>query len=90
MTPAGEPVVLTVSRPSFRALLFACALGDRELDLYAEALPDSPDHNWSILQQDLRRWTRPRGLELTPSQQDAVRTALLARIEADGLRLRWD
>ncbi|PZF93148.1 hypothetical protein [Micromonospora deserti] len=89
--PSPDDFTLSVSRPSFRALLITCALGTREIDVYAEALPDSPDYDWSIVLSQPLHWTRPlRGMALTDVEAQTLRTALMRRASLDGLRIRWD
>ncbi|GAB3183172.1 hypothetical protein FHX75_111735 [Micromonospora palomenae] len=57
--PSPDDFTLSVSRPSFRALLITCALGTREIDVYGEVIPDSPDYDWSIVLSQPLHWTRP-------------------------------
>jgi hypothetical protein len=87
---APEESNLSISRPSYRAILFTWRSGDRELDLYAEALPDSLDHDWSIILDDLC-WTRSlRTGTLSKAETVTFGRALVRRVAAEGLRVRWE
>lgn len=89
----GSPddFTLSVSQPSFRGLIITCALEAREIDVYAEALPDAPDHDFSVILSQPLHWSRPLAtFELTDAEAQALRTALMRRASRDGLRIRWD
>jgi hypothetical protein len=91
VTPSPDDFTLSVSQPSYRALLITCALGQREIDVYAEALPGCPDYDWSIVLSQPLCWTRPLGrTHLTRAEVQSLQAALVRRANTDGLRVRWD
>ncbi|GAA1278846.1 hypothetical protein Psi02_60870 [Planotetraspora silvatica] len=81
---------VSITRPSFRALLITCTLRQQEIDVYAEALPDSTDADWSIVLNGTLYWTRPATTALTEPEKQALRAVLAKRAETEGLRIRWD
>jgi hypothetical protein len=90
MTASPGGFTISITRPTFRALVITCALAQREIDVYAEALPDSPNYDWSIILDRPLYWVRPARTALTDAEAAALTTALVQRADTDGLRVRWE
>ncbi|WP_203859639.1 hypothetical protein [Plantactinospora mayteni] len=90
MTLTPGDIAIRASRPSFRALLLTCVATGREIDLYAETLPDSPDHDWSVDLSDLENWVRPAMVPISREERRALAAAIKGWADVGGLRVRWD